>query len=60
MLGAKGARGRPGARGIAGVSVTALDLVGYTLVVSLSDGQTLNANRLPMLELFDREKPGGA
>jgi hypothetical protein len=39
----------------AGVSVTALDLVGYTLLLTLSDGQTLNVNRLPMLELFDRE-----
>jgi hypothetical protein len=57
VLGAKGARGRPGERGAAGVHVTALDLVGYTLVLTLSDGATLNANLLPALELFEREKP---
>jgi hypothetical protein len=47
---------RPGERGLPGVSVTALDLVGYTLVVTLSDGSTLHVNLLPMLELFDRER----
>lgn len=38
--------GGPGERGPAGVHVTKLDLVGYTLVVTLSDGTTLNANLL--------------
>jgi hypothetical protein len=38
------------------VSVTALDLVGYKLVLQLSDGATLNVNLLPMLELFERER----
>ena len=55
VLGAKGVRGRPGERGLPGVSVTALDLVGYTLVVTLSDGSALHVNLLPTLELFDRE-----
>ncbi|MBT1512563.1 hypothetical protein KIP88_18835 [Bradyrhizobium sp. SRL28] len=57
MLGAmRGARGRPGERGRDGVHVCALDLVGYCIVIALSDGQTLNVNLLPMLELFDRER----
>ena len=43
------------ASGLPGVSV-ALDLVGYTLVVTLSDGSMLHVNPLPMLELFDRER----
>ena len=56
MLGAKGSRGKPGERGIPGVSVTTLDLVGFTLVVSLSDETTLHCNLLPAFESFERER----
>jgi len=55
MLGAKGARGRPGERGKDGVHVEAIDVVGYCLVLTLSDGSTLRANLLPAFERFKRE-----
>ena len=54
MLGAKGTRGRPGERGKDGLSVKALDLVGYSLVLQLTDGTRLSANLLPLLERFER------
>lgn len=60
MLSAKaGSRGRPGERGKDGLSVKALDLVGYSLVLTLSDGARLNANLLPLLERFESERSGG-
>jgi hypothetical protein len=55
MLGAKGSRGRPGEPGKPGVHVRAMSVVGYCLVLELSNGQTLRANLLPVLELFARE-----
>jgi len=38
------------------VHVRSLDVVGYTLTVTLSDGTTVRANLLPMLELYQRER----
>jgi hypothetical protein len=58
MLSAKaGTRGKPGERGKDGLSVKALDMVGYSLVLTLSDGTTLRVNLLPMLELYESERP---
>ena len=51
-----GARGKPGKPG---VHVKAMDMVGYTVVLTLSNGQTLRANLLPMLELYERERKAG-
>ena len=56
VLGAKGARGKPGEPGKPGVHVKAMDVVGYTLVLTLSDGTTVRATLLPMLELYERER----
>lgn len=58
MLSAKGVRGRPGERGRDGIHVKALDLIGYCIVIALSDGTTLNVNLLPALELFESERRG--
>lgn len=55
MLSAKGARGKPGERGKDGVHVKAMDVVGYCLVLTLSNGQVLRANLLPALERFKKE-----
>lgn len=58
MLSAKaGSRGRPGERGPPGVHVCGIEVVGYCLVLELSNGQLLNANLLPVLELYERERP---
>jgi integrin beta 3 len=56
VLGAKGSRGKPGERGPPGVHVKTINVVGYCLVIELSDGRTMRANLLPVLELFEREK----
>ena len=56
MLGAmRGVRGRPGEKGAPGVHIVKLDVIGFCLVVWLSDGQTLHANFEPMLQYFRRE-----
>ncbi|MBR1286062.1 hypothetical protein JQ597_28825 [Bradyrhizobium sp. AUGA SZCCT0177] len=55
MLGAKGARGKPGERGEPGLHVKALDVTGYTLVLTLSNGSKLRANLLPAFERFKKE-----
>jgi hypothetical protein len=60
MLGAKGTRGRPGERGKDGVHVSAIELLGYTLAIDLSNGERLCVNLLPALELFERERRLGA
>ncbi|MGY3122753.1 hypothetical protein ACVWXQ_006690 [Bradyrhizobium sp. S3.14.4] len=54
-LGAKGARGRQGEKGEPGVHVKSIEVVGYCFKIGLSDGATLSANLLPMLERFKRE-----
>ena len=60
MLGAKGTRGRPGERGKDGVHVSAIELLGYTLAIELSNGERLCVNLLPALQLFEREWRLGA
>lgn len=52
VLGAKGSRGKQGEKGRDGVHVRALDVVGYELVLRLSDGTSLRANLLPLLDRF--------
>lgn len=54
-LAAKGNRGKPGERGEPGVHVTGIEVTGYCLVIALSDGTTVSANLLPVLERFKRE-----
>jgi hypothetical protein len=48
-----GSRGRPGPRGL---SVAALDLVDFTLVLKLSDGSELRADLRPAFERFEAEQ----
>jgi hypothetical protein len=60
MLGAKGARGRPGERGPPGVHVRAIAAVDYRLVLELSDGQALHVDLKPMLEKFEAEQERAA
>jgi integrin beta 3 len=55
-LGAKGSRGRPGERGKDGVHVVGVEAIGYCLKIGLSDGTTVSANLLPVLERFARER----
>ncbi|MCA1549761.1 hypothetical protein I6F36_23290 [Bradyrhizobium sp. BRP19] len=56
VLSAKGMHGKPGEPGRDGVHVRSLDVVGYELVARLSDGTTLRANLLPVMERFERER----
>jgi hypothetical protein len=53
--GEKGERGEPGLQGPSGLSVIRADMIGFELVLTLSDNSRLVCNMMPAFERYHRE-----